>query len=293
MLVVRQQPVLKAGLIKGWFYPPDELEKVAKALNSPDQENSHATSIFLDHEDGASTYVGELKTFTYNEDDGIVRADLYILDDEFADKVKKQIELTGECKFGVSAHLLFIPDGNVARDLIVKNFSIVLTPASGEELMIDASSIEEVESEKKESKELESDFIIKNSEKQYVLGVVLKPYEVDSQGDWAEPEEIEKGAHLFLERLIYGKSYPAVNHSEPARNKVVIVENYLAPADFKLNGKVVKKGSWLLGAIIKDRELWEKVKKGELRGWSIKGWAKRINQPLNQEVRDGAETGKH
>ena len=55
-----------------------------------------------------------------------------------------------------------------------------------------------------------------------------------------------------------------------------VVECYQSPLDFVLSGESVKTGDWLMTVKVLDDEIWEKVEKGELRGFSIGGRAKRI-----------------
>lgn len=56
---------------------------------------------------------------------------------------------------------------------------------------------------------------------------------------------------------------------------VKILESYLAPAGFELDGKQVKKDTWLLAVRVMDDDLWRQVKAGELGGFSIGGSALR------------------
>ena len=56
-----------------------------------------------------------------------------------------------------------------------------------------------------------------------------------------------------------------------------VVESWIAPVEFSFpeNKKfVVKKGTWLL-SVRCPPDVWEKVEKGELRGFSIQGMGKR------------------
>ena len=56
---------------------------------------------------------------------------------------------------------------------------------------------------------------------------------------------------------------------------VKILESYLAPTNFDMNGSKIKKGTWLLAVRIVSNDLWRKVNQGELRGFSIGGSAAR------------------
>jgi len=118
-----------------------------------------------------------------------------------------------------------------------------------------------------------AELIKADQEKQLVYGVVLRPDRFDSQGDLAPEEEIEKAAHRFMEksRLIDWKHIKTLDH-----NKAVPVESYIAPQDLRINGRVVPKGSWILVTHVKDPDLWQAIKKGEIRSYSIRGFGVRV-----------------
>lgn len=56
---------------------------------------------------------------------------------------------------------------------------------------------------------------------------------------------------------------------------VKILESYLAPVTPDLDGTTIKKGIWLLAIRILGDDLWDKVKSGDLTGFSIGGSAAR------------------
>ena len=108
----------------------------------------------------------------------------------------------------------------------------------------------------------------KDEEKRLVYGVAMQPVVKDSAGDWQSAEDIEAAAHRWMAE--YRKH--DVQHDE-LQAKVVPVESFIAPVDMEYAGKPVLKGSWVVGARVDDDETWEKVRKGELTGWSIGGTA--------------------
>lgn len=113
--------------------------------------------------------------------------------------------------------------------------------------------------------ELEATIIKADNEKQLVVGVVLEPDSEDAQGDIIKADTIEKAAHDYLvkSRTIYN------SHSSLA--KCEVVESYIAPSDFYLNGQTVKKGSWVMACHISDPQMWKGVKSGDYTGFSIGG----------------------
>lgn len=109
-------------------------------------------------------------------------------------------------------------------------------------------------------------------EEQYVLGVVLEPEVEDSQGDIYSADEIRKSAYTFMEN--FGDM--GLQHDGIVNEKIKILETYIAPTDFVIEGQLIQKGTWMLGARIVDTTLWQDIKKGALTGWSIGGSAVRV-----------------
>lgn len=114
-----------------------------------------------------------------------------------------------------------------------------------------------------------------DEEKRLVYGIALEPEVVDSQQDFEKETEIEKAAHQFLikSRITYKE------HKEKTPD-VKVVESYIAPQDLEFEHSGIthkaKKGSWVLVTHIGDDSIWEQIKKGELTGYSIRGYANRV-----------------
>jgi len=110
----------------------------------------------------------------------------------------------------------------------------------------------------------------KNEEKQIVYGVVLSPHEPDAHGDIIPPEEVERAAHRYL---IFGRQVGINHNGEPIL--AFPVESYIARTSFYYDpsrpDSLVREGEWVLGVWIPEREVWERIKRGELTGWSIQG----------------------
>ncbi len=109
-----------------------------------------------------------------------------------------------------------------------------------------------------------------DEEKRLVYGIVLEPNTVDAQKDYESEAEIEKACHTFMR-----ESQKVYTNHKDIQKEVVVVENYIAPEDFKLNKESVKKGSWVMVTHCANDEVWEQVKKGEFTGYSIRGFANR------------------
>jgi hypothetical protein len=113
--------------------------------------------------------------------------------------------------------------------------------------------------------------------KRLVYGVVLEPGDpkhTDAQKDWLKSEEIEPAAHDYLKRYYAGKAAMGLQHERLASDTIP-VESYIAPADFTLGQKQVKKGSWVMVTYVGNDATWEKVTKGQITGYSIGGRGER------------------
>lgn len=108
-------------------------------------------------------------------------------------------------------------------------------------------------------------------DERYVLGIVLEPETVDAQKDIYSPAEVRRTAHTFMQ------DYRTIGlmHKGAINDKVKILESFIAPSDFEVNGVPVKAGTWLMGVRVQDDALWKAVKDGELTGFSIGGSALR------------------
>jgi uracil-DNA glycosylase len=119
-----------------------------------------------------------------------------------------------------------------------------------------------------------------DEERQIVYGVVMEPYENDTDKNWSTPDEIEKAAHHFME---WWREHDTEHTKESI--DAVPVESWVSPVDMTVNDQPVKKGSWVMGVHIRDEDQWEKVKAGEYAGFSIEAFANiDINRTLESEL---------
>jgi hypothetical protein len=111
-----------------------------------------------------------------------------------------------------------------------------------------------------------------NEEQRLALFVVLEPQEgtetTDLHADTYTASEVEKACHNFSEHCMKANLFHLVETEEAK-----IVENYIAPAEFVLDGEVIKKGTWLQTWYFPETEigeaLWQGVKSGEYNGVSV------------------------
>lgn len=152
--------------------------------------------------------------------------------------------------------------------------------------------------------------ISKNEKQRYTLGVVYEPDEIDSQDDYATASTIEKAAWGFMRKLqsdlatakqassiIEGvckalegeqvqidvtdwaealeKGRLGDMHVDWQDGFGEIVESYIAPVDFEIDGELIKRGTWLMG-VVWSEEMFEKIERGERTGYSLGGRAMRV-----------------
>jgi len=112
--------------------------------------------------------------------------------------------------------------------------------------------------------------------KQLIYGTFLEPLKVDSQGDFEFAEEVQKAVHGYTinsRRVGVGHKGGAIS-AEP-------VEIYQAPCDFWFDGTPqdeehrVLKDSGVAVVKVYDKDVFARVEKGELNGFSIQGWGTR------------------
>ncbi len=111
--------------------------------------------------------------------------------------------------------------------------------------------------------------IEKKQDERFVMGVVLEPETVDSQGDIYNEKEVRDAAHRFMER--FGNI--GLQHKTIINDHVKILESFLTRQPEKFGKTEVPEGTWLIGVRVLSDKLWEAVQKGDLTGFSIGGTA--------------------
>lgn len=107
-----------------------------------------------------------------------------------------------------------------------------------------------------------------NEELKQATFLVLAPEEVDLHGDIYSAEEIRKACHNFNQHSMTANLLHLVE-----TDSFSIVESYISQVDMVLGERLIKAGSWLVVTQMHDEEVWEEVKKGNLTGVSIGGYA--------------------
>lgn len=119
-----------------------------------------------------------------------------------------------------------------------------------------------------------------NEEKKELLGVALIPdmpiYRRDEQGEYYivfSAESIRKIAIDFYKKLNVnmadvGHSHNMENGITYFQSLIVDKENGICPAAFK----DLPNGTWIVGCKVENDKVWEAVKSGEVKGFSIDGY---------------------
>lgn len=116
--------------------------------------------------------------------------------------------------------------------------------------------------------------IMKIDKKQHIVGgIVYEPDVVDSQGDMASKEEIEKAMYRFMEKYATQSNRIRIMH----KGKMYyfpIMESFIPESDMTKGGQTVKAGSWWLMVKVLNKQIWDQIESGKLTGFSMGGRAK-------------------
>ena len=107
-----------------------------------------------------------------------------------------------------------------------------------------------------------------NEELMQALFVVLAPEVEDLHGHIYSEEEIRKACHDYNTNCMVTNLFHISD-----TDLFDVVESYIAPVDFMINGMNIIGGSWLVVVQVKDQELWDGIKSGEINGISISAMA--------------------
>jgi hypothetical protein len=129
--------------------------------------------------------------------------------------------------------------------------------------------------------ETKKHFVIKAKHgeyERYVFGLVLEPNDGDGGNPFAP--DLQKDTYSAEEIWTAWWNYSVdsrkqglLHQKAVSTNGMVLLDNYVMPADMTVNGQHFRKGSWVMGAHVKDDELWKGVLDGTYNGWSIQGSA--------------------
>ena len=139
------------------------------------------------------------------------------------------------------------------------------------------AELEKVQKSQTKDIEIKVSFIKSDDtlERGLLYGVVYEPLVKDTHEDFATELEIETAAHNYLPQAMLNVEHQKSQSLE--KSDSVVVESYIAPCDFKMGEDIVRKGSWVLVTKLFTEELIEKVRNGDITGYSLEGTAFKLN----------------
>ena len=106
-----------------------------------------------------------------------------------------------------------------------------------------------------------------DADNHYVTVILYEPLAEDTHGNYMTDEEITKASYWFAKN---GDKVDLQHSFEPL-DGATVVENWIAKADFEIDGEIVTKGTWLMTVEVTDETVWEGIEKGDITGFSMGG----------------------
>jgi len=116
-----------------------------------------------------------------------------------------------------------------------------------------------------------------SEDERIISGPVLIPNSVDLQNDLIEADEIVKAAHGFMKdfqqiNILHSSNYDDFTDGVVPIESVVLKND----VDFYGDGEIIKKGTWILDVFVGNDDVWQLIKDGKIRAYSIEGEGERI-----------------
>lgn len=129
--------------------------------------------------------------------------------------------------------------------------------------------------------------IVKSAEQRFTLAPMYIPGQYDAHGDWSDPDELQQALWRFQrgDKLIALQHHPEAGPMGEAVEMMVVPFEHTWPmtkADGTTEDVTFPAGTPWLGVIWRP-EVWELVKSGDMRGYSIGGRANLLNVEMDEE----------
>jgi len=111
-----------------------------------------------------------------------------------------------------------------------------------------------------------------------VYGEVYAPDRPDAQGEFMRKDSIQKMAHDFARAGRF--SQIDVMHNNKVVPGLCAVESFIA----RKGDPDFIEGSWVIGMHVPNEDLWERIKKGDINGFSMEAFVTRHDQNLDIEI---------
>lgn len=139
---------------------------------------------------------------------------------------------------------------------------------------------------KGDDKLLECRILKADNDRHVITSVVYEPMKKDAHDNFMTADQIEKAAHWFLKNGNKVDFQHDFNQAEGC----AIVESYIAPDDMEIGGEPVAKGTWVASIEVQNDDIWDKVQKGEITGFSMGGIGKYAEEETDLD--DTVEKGE-
>lgn len=126
--------------------------------------------------------------------------------------------------------------------------------------------------------------------KRLVTGIVADPENVDCYGNMLSPDTIERAAYNFMENFMFvGVEHEVDEEGNPKlyNDVIKIVENWVTRESGKLGEIEYPASTWIQTFKVLDNNIWDRVVRGELTGFSFEAYARKV--PIKEEVEDAKE----
>lgn len=120
------------------------------------------------------------------------------------------------------------------------------------------------------------------SDAHIIVGIAYQAYDVDADQDWTDPEGLRDMAHSWAKN---GFEFN-VMHRDDTSN-VQVLESSIRKQGEVVEGEKLKNTAWIVKAEVTG-SIWERIKKGELNGFSIEGRGARQAEPLENPLMTAA-----
>ncbi len=117
-----------------------------------------------------------------------------------------------------------------------------------------------------------------DGDKQIVYGVVYAPGVLDTYGEFMTAVDIEQMAHRYLKSADLKNSIDTRHDNNPTSSYPV--ESFIA----RKGDPDYPEGAWVLGVKVPDEVLWNRMKSGELNGFSFEAMVVPVEMNIQYEV---------
>jgi len=112
-----------------------------------------------------------------------------------------------------------------------------------------------------------------SEEKQLVGGIIYEPNAVDTQSEYTDAAEIEKGMIAFMEKYSDDARRIKIEHMGSTYH-FPIIESFIPEVATKKGKDTIPAGAWWLMVKVTDSQIWKLIKDGTLTGFSMGGTAR-------------------